>query len=370
MSQCFDFPVTFGRYSEYIAKGKLRMLRPVLGAALGIVLLTGCDVIRVPGGDVEATAPETLPEPDPETPTEITETLVPEASGIADLLEINATRCGLTLGAIDESQTFAELMDAQPARETLASAAAINGDGASLIDFPGIVKMEPRKILGETSVASGHCSATRISEHWFVTAAHCLDDDYDEVMLVTRSETLSSPLAKRVFATSSICHAAFEGGATRYANDIALVYIGDNELAEIEGVPIAKFGATDDRLLPVNYSDARMAGWGLTSFRGSLSDVLLSATLTVNSAGPSAIRVQSQDGAGPCVGDSGGPLYVSEENGESVVVGVLSVVEQNAETQQFCEGDYGAVYTNLQGFGTWIDSVISACNGHADLCGL
>ena len=242
------------------------MLRPVLGVALGMVLLAGCDVIRVPGSQDAVTPPAIVSDPDPELemPVEpvdapdLEPTPEPEIS-IADLLEINATRCGLTLGAIDESQTFAERMDAQPARDDLASAAAISGDGASLTDFPGIVKMEPRKILGETSFASGHCSATRISEHWFVTAAHCLDDDYDEVMLVTHSETLSSPLAKRIFATSSICHAAFEGGATRYANDIALVHIGDNELAEIESVPIAKFGATDDRLLPVNYADARMA---------------------------------------------------------------------------------------------------------------
>lgn len=359
------------------------MLRVLLATVSTAFLVAGCDQVRLPGSELPETeviaATDSADQPNPESerakPSTAIETIdEPSETGssiiaIGDLSEINATRCGLTFDPSQESLTVAEITGAESKSEDLVGAATINGNAAALVDFPGLVKMEPRKIRSDASIVSGHCSATRISENWFVTAAHCLDDEYDEVTFVVLSETLSSPLAKRVRASSSVCHAAFEGSANQFVNDVALVRVSAEVLPDIVGVPVASFGTTDDSLLPFNYTEARMAGWGLTSFGGTLSDTLMSATLSVTSTGPAAIRVTSQNGAGPCVGDSGGPLYISENSGDPVVVGVLSVVEQNRETQAFCEGQYGARYTNLQGYQGWIDRVIAACEGQPELCG-
>lgn len=360
----------------------------ILGLAAACIL-SACDNVRLPGSEV----PEAeTPVPTETTSTEATESTVSEASvtvpepetvdnstigsadpepvlQVGDLAAINAQLCGLPIKPLDDSLTLAELTGAEPADPDLVGTATINGMTASLIDFPGLVKMEPREFLASGSISSGHCGATRISETWFITAAHCLDDDYDEVSLVIESETLSSPLAKRVNASASVCHGAYGGAGNNYVNDIALIRVSDEAVSELSRVPIASFGETQNTLVPFNYSEARMAGWGLTDFRGSLSDTLLSATLKMTGTGPAAIGVLSQEGAGPCVGDSGGPLYVTEEDGSSVVVGVLSVVEQNLATRQFCEGDYGARYTNLQGYGDWIESVISTCENGLGLCG-
>ncbi len=229
--------------------------------------------------------------------------------------------------------------------------------------------MEPKTDLANGGVASGHCGATRIAEHWFITAAHCLDEDYDRVELIAGTDTLSSPMARRVNAQTTICHASYGGSRSQYANDIALVRVGDDMLADLSDVPVARYGASLKPLGPANYQTVDMAGWGLTGFDENLSNSLLTARLTLMGAGPAIINVASLDGAGPCVGDSGGPLFVTEEDGTKTVVGVLSVVEQNTSTGEFCQGQYNGRYTNLQGFSDWISNVISACDQSAELCG-
>ena len=144
------------------------------------------------------------------------------------LLEINASRCGL-----GEHQTM-----------TLADLAGINdirirSDDSSLPDaqespvtfaindFPGLVKLEPRQRRENGGILSSHCGATRIASNWFVTASHCLDDEYDELTLIATRDDLTSPLAIRFSGNLSICHAAFGGAEGGYANDIALIRISD-----------------------------------------------------------------------------------------------------------------------------------------------
>jgi len=362
----------------------------LIGLVFGTLTLSACDQIRLPGDgrpnptpppmtEPEQTAPEpTVPEPvtpEPETttptpaPTEEPTPETAEAAPITDLAQVNAAVCGLALRPIDNSLTLAEVADAAPPNPDAISVAVINGDAASLSDFPGLVKMEPRETLPGGAISSGHCGATRIASNWFITAAHCLDDDYDEVLLIAGSENLQNPFAKRVQATSSLCHAAYGGAGNNYVNDIALVRVDDDVAAKLTDLPIATYGATQRSLVPFKYETVQMAGWGLTAFRGSLSNDLLTATLHLTGTGPAAIGVESIEGSGPCVGDSGGPLFVTEADGTKTVVGVLSVVEQNLETGQFCAGQYGARYTNLQGYTGWISETIAACENNSGLCG-
>ena len=362
--------------------------------ALAGFSLTACDVVKFPGADSKEERPVPPPPTAPEIPvstpddtssptevpaTEVTpvetptnepdiveEELVDEYAGIDNLLAINAARCAPTTE--EASLTLAEIAGAKPASAT-ATAQAVNATPITTAAFPGIVKMEPKRTLASGGISSGHCGATRIAKNWFITASHCLDDTYDEIDLIATESSLTDPRAVRVKATASLCHAAYGGARGQYSNDVALIGISDEDADAFSAVPIARFGATDKPLGSVNYPQARMAGWGLTSFdNGELSNTLLTAELNMVSSGPAIVTVASRDTAGPCIGDSGGPLLIDEADGASKVIGVLSVVEQNRETGEFCKGDYNARYTNLQGYTDWIESVIGVCASSPELC--
>lgn len=383
-------------------------------AALALVLVSACDAVRIPGVEREPepadpppaatpapppempapqpagdTTPDTggevdttnvVPtETDPETetpgdtlegPTETTDTegAVSQPT-ITDLAEINAARCGLPVPE-DPSLTIAQLTgaDTAPTQESMVGTAAVGGIAARLTAFPGIVKMEPRRTVETGGIASGHCGATRISERWFVTAAHCVDQTYDEIRFIMGVENIrDTEAAEIVTAEMSICHRAYDGLSSTYANDIALIRLPDEVIEGLASIPVANIGATEKPLTPFNYPLAEMAGWGLTGFNASLSPILLSAPLDLVSTGPAQITIASREGAGPCIGDSGGPLYVTEDDGKKVVVGVLSVVEQNEEGA-FCAGAYRGRYTNLQGFQDWMTDVMAACEADEALC--
>ncbi len=325
-------------------------------------------IAEITPAETPAAGAETIDATDtiPEDTQDIEDTLIDEYASIDNLLAINAARCAPTTA--EASLTLAEIAGAKPASAT-ATAQAVNATAITTAAFPGIVKMEPKRTLASGGISSGHCGATRIAKNWFITASHCLDDTYDDIDLIATESSLTDPRAVRVQATASLCHAAYGGARGQYSNDVALIGISDEAAAAFSAVPIARFGATDKPLGTINYPKARMAGWGLTSFdNGELSNTLLTAELNMISSGPALVTVASRDTAGPCIGDSGGPLLIDEADGASKVIGVLSVVEQNRETGEFCKGNYNARYTNLQGYTGWIESVIGVCTDAPKLC--
>jgi hypothetical protein len=308
------------------------------------------------------------PENDDETETAETgtdgESVIPVVTSLAAL---NATRCSLAAGAIP-TPTIGMVAGATDVEVPEVGTAAVNALASQLADFPGIVKLEPRDVSDSGVVSRGHCGATRISERWFVSAAHCVDEPYQNIDLIIGASNIRSPVARTVQADIAICHGGYDGVNNSYANDVAMIRVNAAALDTMEDIPIAQFGRTEKPLAPANYPDVDMAGWGLTSYGGQLSNELLGATLRLKAAGPAMISVSSQAGAGPCVGDSGGPLFVTEADGARKVIGVLSVVEQDRKTGEFCAGDYNGRYTNLKGYADWMTSVMTLCELNEEMC--
>ena len=390
------------------------MRRAYIFSAIATLALAGCDAIFEPEGSGPP-PPRHLPPPPPlesyedssstetvsadepvviETPdqsNEVAEADPAEATGQTtentavpieivrpklNLASLNAVPCAAN--PAPESVTIAEAAGATEApltRGPLVQGQVVAGaiSAATLAveraNFPGIAKLEPKRNLGGGARASGHCGATRIAENWFVTAAHCLDEPYDDTVLRIGYEELDKPVIRDVEASWSVCHAAYGGARGNYSNDIALIHVAPETIDDVQDVnlPVARMVSPTTLLSPVSAPTARMAGWGMTSPGGSLSNILLGTTVEVESVGPTQIRVNSIEGSGPCIGDSGGPLFIADEAGEPVLTGVLSGVEQIAGARA-CEGDYTSRYTNLQGYSTWINGLIEACAASPEQC--
>jgi Trypsin len=380
----------------------------LLAAAGFAAFLPACDMVRLPGAGspepaapaaVEAEAAETdiapasaaepiagtIQAPEGETPTVDRDAPEPGTSDEAALADpasfaalgaaaarpslalLNAAHCALPEGAAP-TPTVGAVAGATELEEPMAGVEVVNALAAPLSAFPGIVKLEPRRTEATGAVASGHCSAVRIRATWFLTAAHCIDQPYDELRVIGDAANLRSPAARITAASSAICHGGYLGTDNAYSNDIALLRLSPEQASALAAVPVARTGATAKALAPANYPAGEMAGWGLTRYTGHLSNDLMMSALKITAVGPAAITVASHGGAGPCIGDSGGPLYVSEADGSKTVVGILSVVEQNRATGRFCDGEYNGRFTNLQGYTGWIDSVIAFCEAQPDAC--
>ena len=387
------------------------MKRHLLVAAVAALILPACDAVRLPGvnpagaeNDTVANPWEGAKTPPPETVVETTEEtsqpvavtddpntpdnpttaddetpteaqpddpiLEPESTvtlPLPPLAAMNARICS-TGSDPAATPTVARVAGATEIEAPAFGTEAVNGLTASLSSFPGIVKVEPRRAQENGITQRGHCGATRIASNWLVTAAHCVDEPFDAIELIGAAADLRNPAASKSSASVAICHGGYDGIANGYGNDIALIRLSEDEAAALGDVPIASFGVTDMPLAPANYELGEMAGWGLTRYGGQLSDTLQTTTLVIERAGPALIYAASRNGAGPCVGDSGGPLYVTESDGRKTVVGLLSVVEQNRDTGEYCAGDYVGRYTNLQGYTDWIEAIMMRCDSEDEAC--
>lgn len=322
-----------------------------------------------PSGDAPIDTPDT-------TAPVVAPTPEPTSVSVISLDQLNARLCKAssaeatpTLAQTNANTT--EPLDAPvDAIDGVATVAVVGPSAAlaaRLADYPGIAKLEPKRVLDDDSIASGHCGATRIAQNWFVTAAHCVDEDYDQTTLRVGHEVLSGPIVRDVTVDWAMCHAAYDGQSGDYANDIALLHVDNDTALSLNDIAIAARIDRDTPLTPSTELTAQIAGWGMTAPNSGLSDRLLGTPVQLQSVGPATIRVGAINGAGPCIGDSGGPLFLEDETGAKTLTGVLSGVETTASSQA-CVGDYSARYTNIQGFESWMNAVMIACETTPGLC--
>ena len=352
-------------------------------AAMSLITLAGCDAVQVPGlvpaDDTEA-ANEIEPIEAPAPPEEPTLPL------IESLAEIDASSC-LALPEAAPTLTITQLNtpvepeeDPEDAEDTESEETPALPDPGpapepdsvlftmSLDELPGLVSLLAMQFRENGDISVGRCSAVRISDNWFLTAAHCLDQGFDEIRIIAGTTNLREAETALIFnADTAVCHGEYRGHEGGLLNDLALVHVADDTLATIRNVPIAAYGAPNQALSPRNYAEVVMGGWGSSGYGAPPSDQLLSGPLMLVGADPSTILAQGVQGAGACEGDSGGPLYVTEEDGQRRVVGVLSSVRSVAGDVP-CAGKYLGRYTNLSGYAGWIETVMTYCETYPDLC--
>jgi len=216
-----------------------------------------------------------------------------------------------------------------------------------LASLPGLVKVEQIRSPGGT--VREHCAATRFDEHWFITAAHCVAPDAQDTLIVAPGSDIRAEGTQILGVDHALCHSAAASPTGRFDDDVALLYVDD--VSGLEPVPSARLGLSGRGLSADDVENAYFAGWG----KNGDNRFLQGGPLRVTTIGAVQLLAEPTEGFGPCVGDSGGALYVPSPTGPRVI-GLLSSVTRDA-----CP-PYGlAFYVRIGAYRDWIRRTVATC---------
>lgn len=207
------------------------------------------------------------------------------------------------------------------------------------------------------------CGGSLVDEDTFVTAAHCVEgllplgNEFVNPFLQTIYVYLGSNTAgqgERIQVSSIHIHPDY---AT--TGDIAVLKLSKS--SSQTPITIAQPG---DQIYYQTGDIVTVAGWGATSEGGSTSSQLLEVDLPVVSDsacgayygtfhGPSEVCAGTdQGGKDSCQGDSGGPLMAEDDQGNPILIGVVSRGEGCARA------GVPGVYTEVAYYADWIEGFL------------
>lgn len=155
------------------------------------------------------------------------------------------------------------------------------------------------------------CTGVRVDARHVVTAAHCLDGDPK-----ARVSLLAGP---DVALATRACQS---GSSSAVEEGLAVRLLPGRDVAVIETAPSLAASATPCTSAPIAPSSAFAVGYGLDE-DGVLGNRRYLATQVV-AVSDEIIETLAPTWAGTCVGDSGGPLFVTALDGQVCVAGTLA----------------------------------------------
>jgi MYXO-CTERM domain-containing protein len=195
------------------------------------------------------------------------------------------------------------------------------------------------------------CTATLIASDVVVTAGHCLEgDDYGDYGFTLQSD-LTERVSNVVPALITHQHPGFRLEGHEYQqigqrNDVGIVILE----RPILGVPVERLDSpVQERAAQLGVgTELTLCGYGRDSWSVARSaGMKRDAVISVDFATHWELQ-STADGAQPCRGDSGGPVFAEANDGRKLV----GLVSRAAGESHQC--DSGAIYTRVSPYSRWI----------------
>jgi secreted trypsin-like serine protease len=242
----------------------------------------------------------------------------------------------------------------------------VGGESTSITEVPWMVGLNIHTEIiheGDLAIATEICGGAVYDRRWIVTAAHCIDGDFNEIEVIAGASSLESEMAVRRVSQRAFLHAGYERDVLR--EDIGLI-----ELAEPlpDYVPNGPWPTMQQALAIPTVTKVTGRGFGLTE-EGRPSDTLKRVELDVQESTLRVIRVADNDQGveGLCQGDSGSPV-TADMDGAEVIIGMVSFTEAVPGSRSCSTPGFVAGLVSLEGYMDDIRSLVNFCSAEPDQC--
>lgn len=236
----------------------------------------------------------------------------------------------------------------------------INGSPPSRVEHSSVVGLHQLARGGRAVYTLPFCSGTLIEPNVVLTAAHCLQGQRASAskIAVYVGDDPSVDLTQHLYTVSEVAvHPGYND--VSITNDVALIRL-DSSVSEVSAVPYH----TSDNLVAgnlVNFAGFGQDENGDSGVKLQADGVLGSCSGNSYCSDPNTQLFYSQSGAGPCFGDSGGPMFVYQDSSiyqGPTVAGVTSYGDSNCAV-------YG-VSTKVSSFISFIEGFMNGASCGAD----